>query len=174
MFMQDELRVEAVLGNVRGIGDFVRRVGRRLRLTEDELFDVDLAVEEASTNIVRHAYRPDHVGDILVRVEAVDDAVCVTLTDWGLPFDAETSVPLDVGAPVEARTEGGMGLHLVHKLMDDVTRNTGSGRRVDQTYWCFANMLSIDVCPRLHLAFRAPRLGRCKRMLDWPRMTHSR
>jgi anti-sigma regulatory factor (Ser/Thr protein kinase) len=35
-------------------------------------------------------------------------------------------VPLDVDAPVEARTEGGMGLHLVQKLMDDVVRKTAS------------------------------------------------
>ena len=126
MVPMDELRVEAVLGNVRRIGDFVRGVGRRLQLTEDALFDIDLAVEEASTNIVRHAYGPDHAGDILVRVEAVDDAVSITLTDWGLPFNAEDSVPLDVDAPVEARTEGGMGLHLVHKLMDDVVRKTAS------------------------------------------------
>ena len=126
MVPMDELRVEAVLENIRRIGDFVRGVGRRLQLTEDALFDIDLAVEEASTNIVRHAYGPDHAGDILVRVEAVDDAVCVTLTDWGLPFNAEDSVPLDVDAPVESRTEGGMGLHLVQKLMDDVVRKTAS------------------------------------------------
>ena len=122
----DELRVAAVPGNVRRIGDFVRGVGRRLRLTEDALFDIDLAVEEASTNIVRHAYGPDHAGDILVRVEAVDDTVRITFTDWGLPFNTEDSVPLDVDAPVEARIEGGMGLHLVYKLMDDVTRKTAS------------------------------------------------
>ena len=65
MIPLDELRVEAVFGNVRRIGDFVRGVGRRLRLTEDAVFDIDLAVEEASTNIVRHAYGPHHAGDIL-------------------------------------------------------------------------------------------------------------
>ena len=67
-----------------------------------------------------------HMEQVLVRVEAVDDTVRITLTDWGLPFNAEDSVPLDVDAPVEARTEGGMGLHLVHSLMDDVTRKTAS------------------------------------------------
>ena len=126
MVMQDALGVDAVLASVRSIGDFVRGVGHRLRLTEDALFDIDVAVEEASTNIVRHAYGPDHAGDILVRVEAVDDAVCITLTDWGLPFNAEDLMPLDVDAPVETRAKGGMGLHLVHKLMDDVVRKTAS------------------------------------------------
>jgi anti-sigma regulatory factor (Ser/Thr protein kinase) len=60
-----------------------------------------------------------------VRVEAADDVVRVTLTDWGLPFD-EDSAYLDVDVPVEARAEGGMGVLLVHKLMDDVTRKTAS------------------------------------------------
>ena len=122
----NELRVEAVLGNVRRIGDFVRGVGRRLRLTEDALFDIDLAVEEASINIVRHAYGPDRAGAILVSVEAVEDAVCVTLTDWGVPLNAGDLVPFDVDAPAEARIQGGMGLHLIHGLMDDVTRKVSS------------------------------------------------
>ena len=84
MVMQDELRVEATIENVRRISEFVRDVGRRLRLTEDTLFDIDLAVEEASANIVRHAYRPGQEGDILLRVETIDDFVRITFTDWGL------------------------------------------------------------------------------------------
>ncbi len=123
---QDELRVEATIENVRRISEFVRDMGQRLRLTDDTLFDIGLAVEEASTNIVRHAYRPDHAGDILVRVEAVDDAVCVTLTDWGLPFDPESVTPFDVRATAETRAKGGTGLQLIHSLMDDVVRKTGS------------------------------------------------
>jgi serine/threonine-protein kinase RsbW len=122
----DELRVEAVPGNVRKIRDLVRGVGHRLRLTEDALFDIDLAVEEASTNIVRHAYGPDRAGAILVRVEAVEGAVCVTLTDWGVPLNADDLVPFDMEASVEARIQGGMGLHLIDELMDDVVRKTSS------------------------------------------------
>ena len=126
MVLWGELRVKAVLENVRKIGDFVRGVGRSLRLTEDALFDIDLAVEEASTNIARHAYGPDHLGDILVRVEAVEDAVCISLTDWGSPLDPESVPPFDVNAPVGTRVKGGTGLQLIHSLMDDVTRKTAS------------------------------------------------
>ena len=126
MVVWGELRVEATLGNLRKLSDFVRDIGRRLELTEDALFDFDLAVEEVSANIVRHAYGPDHAGDILVRVETVDGAVCITLTDWGLPFDADNVRPFDVDALVETRAKGGMGLRIIHSLMDDVTRKTAS------------------------------------------------
>ena len=123
--MQDGLRVAATIENVRRISDFVHDAGKRLGLTDDALFDVDLAVEEASTNIVRHAYRPDQAGDMGVRVVATDDAISIELTDWGQPFEADAA-HLAVDVPVEVRAAGGMGVLLVHKLMDDVTRRTAS------------------------------------------------
>ncbi len=121
----DRLRLAATGTNVRRISEFVREVGQRLRLTEDVRFDIDLAVEEASTNIVRHAYGPDRAGEIEVRVEAAVDKVRITLTDWGLPFEADPSY-LAVDVPLEERAEGGMGLLLVDKLMDEVARETAS------------------------------------------------
>ena len=126
MVLQDELRVEATIENVRRISEFVREIGQRLRLTDDTLFDIELAVEEASVNIVRHAYRSGQVGDILVRVETTEDVVRITLTDWGLPFDAESVTPFDGHATVEMRAEGGTGLQLIHSLVDDVVRKTSS------------------------------------------------
>ncbi len=126
MVLWGELRVEATVENLHKVSEFVRDIGRQIRLTEDALFDVDLAVEEASANIVRHAYGTGHAGDILLRVETTDDVVRITLTDWGLPFDPEKVTPFDVRATVKTRTEGGTGLRLIHSLMDDVARETAS------------------------------------------------
>ncbi len=122
----DELCVKATLQNLRRVSEFVRDIGRRLRLTEEALFDFDLAVEEASANIVRHAYGSGRAGDLLLRVETTDDVVRITLTDWGLPFDPASVMPFDVRATLETRAEGGTGLQLIHSLMDDVVRTTAS------------------------------------------------
>ena len=124
MVVQDELRVEATIENVRRISEFVRDMGQRLRWTDDALFDIDLAVEEAAANIVRHAYRSGQARDILLRMDTTDDVVRITLTDWGFPFDADNVRPFDDDAPVETRAKGGMGLRIIESLMDDVSRNT--------------------------------------------------
>ena len=121
-----ELRVAATLENLRNVSEFVRDIGQQLRLTEEALFDIDFAVEEASANIVRHAYRPGQAGDFLLRVETSDDVVRITLVDWGLPFDPVSVTPFDVHATVETRAEGGGGLQLIHCLMDGVVRETAS------------------------------------------------
>jgi len=123
--MRDELRVAATIENLRTISDFVREAGRRLRLSEDVSFDLELAVEEAAANIVRHAYGPDRAGDIEVVIETSGDALRIMLTDWGLPFHADPSY-LDVDVPLEARAKGGMGVLLIHGSMDSVTRQTAS------------------------------------------------
>ena len=126
MVLWGELRVEATLENLRKVLEFVRDIGQQLQLTEDAMFDVELAVEEASANIIRHAYRPGQAGDLLLQVETTDDIVRITLIDWGLPFDPEKVTPFDLRATVKTRTEDGTGLRLIHSLMDDVVRETAS------------------------------------------------
>jgi sigma-B regulation protein RsbU (phosphoserine phosphatase) len=121
-----ELRVEATLENLRTISHFIHGVGPRLLLAERTLFHIDLAVEEAATNVVQHAYPPGQVGEILVRVETRDDVLHISLIDWGVPFHPDDARPFDVHAPVETRVEGGMGLHFIYSLMDDVVRRTSS------------------------------------------------
>jgi serine phosphatase RsbU (regulator of sigma subunit)/anti-sigma regulatory factor (Ser/Thr protein kinase) len=117
-----ELRVEAVRENLRTISYFVHGIARRLDLTEQTLFEIELAVEEAAMNVVSHAYPPDQVGDILVRFDALDDVVHITLSDWGVPLDPSAVKPFDIDAPVETRIRGGMGLHLIRSMMDQVVR----------------------------------------------------
>jgi sigma-B regulation protein RsbU (phosphoserine phosphatase) len=118
------LRVEATLENLRTVSYFIHGIGHRLQLSEMTLFDIDLAVEEAAVNIVDYAYPPGKAGEMLVRAEVEDDAVHIILTDWGIPLDPDDVTPYDIHAPVEVRIEGGMGLHLIHSVMDDVVRET--------------------------------------------------
>jgi serine/threonine-protein kinase RsbW len=115
------LRVAATIENIRLITGFVRDALRRLPLTDDVLFDIDLAVEEACANIVQHAYGPDRAGEMEVRVEAAEAAIRIMLTDWGQRFDADVA-HLAQDVPAEVRAKGGMGVLLVHEMMDGVTR----------------------------------------------------
>jgi len=106
MIFLGELRVEAALENLRTISYFIHSIGQRLQLTEETLFYIDLAVEEAAANIVHHAYPPGKAGEMLLRAETLDDVVHVTLTDWGMPLDPAAVKPFDIHAPVETRIAG--------------------------------------------------------------------
>ena len=126
MILLGELRVEATRENLRTISYFIHGIKHRLQLTEKSLFEIELAVEEASVNIVSHAYPQGQTGEILLRAELKDEELHITLTDWGIPLDPDDVKPFNIHAPVETRIKGGMGLHLIRSLMDDVTRTTAT------------------------------------------------
>lgn len=120
-----ELRVRARHENLRLISHFIHGIGHRLTLTDKALFELELAVEEAATNIIHHAYPdPNNKGDILLTATQQGDFVQIALTDWGLPLNPDDVKPFDINAPVETRIKGGMGLHFIHTLMDQVERET--------------------------------------------------
>lgn len=117
-----KLRVQANLENLSTISFFVQGLAHRLELSESVLFELELAVEEATTNIIHHAYHNDPAGEIEIRADLADHQLKLTLVDWGEPFDASKVKPFDIHEPIESRINGGMGLHLIYNLVDKVER----------------------------------------------------
>jgi serine/threonine-protein kinase RsbW len=106
--------------NLTVISDFVTSAAKQFGLDEDQAFAVQMAVDEASTNVIEHAYagRPD--GTIDITCELVSDRVVVRIHDHGLAFDPRAVLPPDSAAPLSENDERCLGLLLIHKLMDSV------------------------------------------------------
>ena len=101
-------------------------------------FPVHLAMEELFVNMVK--YNPDVRTDITVEVtvtfseEATNDAasskeVTVTLVDdGGVEFDVTAKRQVNIDAPLEERTPGGLGIHLIQNLADSLEYTYKDGR----------------------------------------------
>jgi anti-sigma regulatory factor (Ser/Thr protein kinase) len=98
---------------------FVTQTGRALGLEHREVIDLQLAVDEACTNVIEHAYQGCG-GEIEVTVEAVEDGIRAVVRDWGAAFDPEAVPVPDITLPLEQRPLGGLGLYLMRKVMDHV------------------------------------------------------
>jgi anti-sigma regulatory factor (Ser/Thr protein kinase) len=82
-------------------------------------FDLQMAVDEACCNVFEHAYGGS-AGEIDLRFETRGRDVVITLHDQGRAFNPEGIPPPDTSRPLEERPVGGLGLHLMRKLMDKV------------------------------------------------------
>lgn len=111
---------------------FIDHACARAGVPHEVLFDVRLAVEEVVTNVIDHGYAGMATGPMTVRFHHDPRQVIVTIEDLAPPFDSARIAPPDVTAPIEERAIGGLGWHLVHKVMDEVRHAQGNphGNRV--------------------------------------------
>ncbi|GAB4537387.1 MAG: hypothetical protein Kow0063_24100 [Anaerolineae bacterium] len=89
-------------------------------MDKDAIYAVEMAVDEACTNIIEHAYGGEGRGDIECTCEVNCDKLVVTLRDYGRSFNPSSVPEPDIQAALEDRQEGGLGVYLIRKLMDEV------------------------------------------------------
>jgi len=102
------------------IRDFVGKIARESGFGDKDVYNIQLATDEAASNIIEHAYenKPDGVLELSCGVQG--DMIKIILTDRGEPFDpSEIPVP-DLKADLSDRKIGGLGIFLMRKLMDEV------------------------------------------------------
>lgn len=95
-----------------------------------EVFEVQLAVEEACTNIIRHAYE-GRTGFIYITIITENDKLKILIEDNGPPFDPTEHTNMrrrgqdDIEGPV-----GGWGIGLIRAVMDEMTYRRSSDRNI--------------------------------------------
>ncbi len=114
------LMIEASSDALERINDAIESLGRQEDWPPDLLFTANLVIEELGLNIINHAYGGG-AGEFEVIIESQDDALTIEIIDSGPPFNMLRDAPLpDVAAPVEERPIGGLGIHLVKTMMDEL------------------------------------------------------
>ncbi len=119
----------ADLGELDRLGAFARDIGRDERLNGDQIFALELCLEEAVANIIMHGGPGEHAGKhIAVTIMRGAPSLMVCLEDDGGPFDPTAVPPPKVAASLEEARVGGMGVHLIRKLCTDMRYERVAGR----------------------------------------------
>ncbi|SPQ00470.1 Anti-sigma regulatory factor [Candidatus Sulfobium mesophilum] len=98
-------------------------------LAGEGLFAVELATEEAVVNVFKYAY-PHGEGKVRLRCVGEGDRFVIEVTDWGIPFDATAQPDPDVTGPLEKRSVGGLGIHLMRNMTDEISYKREDGQNI--------------------------------------------
>ena len=109
------------------IRSFVADVARQGGFSEKEIYSLQLAADEAASNIVEHAYDGIKNGEIRVGCDMRGDDIIITMHDDGKPFDPSKVKAPNIKADLSERQVGGLGIYLMRKLMDEVSYKSKRG-----------------------------------------------
>jgi serine/threonine-protein kinase RsbW len=102
------------------IREFVGDVARKNGFTDREVYNIQLATDEAASNIIEHAYEGITNGSLEISCGVRNKVMTIILVDHGESFDPSGVPAPDLKADLSDRKIGGLGLFLMRKLMDEV------------------------------------------------------
>ena len=125
-----ERRLRNDPGEARQLGAWVEAFARQAGLSADVQNALDLSLVEWVTNVIAYAYEDEREHTITLRFKAKVAEVCVEVEDDGKEFNPLLHPPADTTAPLETRPIGGLGIHMMRKLVDAVEYQRTNGRNI--------------------------------------------
>ena len=94
--------------------------GQKIGLSKKLIFEINLALDELFTNIICYGFKDEEEHIIKVTITPQNEELCLRIEDDGIPFNPIDFETPDVACSVENCKIGGLGIHIMRKLMDEI------------------------------------------------------
>ncbi len=123
-----QLKIPSNTENLEIIRNFVSEIARKVGFKNDDIHKIELAVDEACTNVIQHAYKEksNQLIDIAVKLDYKKFSVVITDRGEGFRFE-DIDVP-DMEEYLAELKVGGLGIYLMKTLMDEVDYKKTDGK----------------------------------------------
>ena len=122
------LRIPSQTDNLELIRDFISSLALKVGFNDDDANKIELAIDEACTNVIKHAYKKKtnkNLIDIVIKLDY--KKLIVIVADTGKGFDVKKISTPDMKEYLAEMRVGGLGLSLMKSLMDEVEFNVNPG-----------------------------------------------
>jgi serine/threonine-protein kinase RsbW len=120
------MQIASRTDNLEVIRMFVVDIARNLGLKDDAINEIELAVDEACTNVIKHAYKNDNSQYIDITVKTNSKKITIIISDHGTGFNPDQLESPELRIKKHAR--GGLGIALIRKVMDEVSFDIHPGQ----------------------------------------------
>jgi sigma-B regulation protein RsbU (phosphoserine phosphatase) len=134
-----EVTAENQLSEITRVNDAFNAFSEKRGLPQRVIGKVNVIFDELLTNIVYYAYRDQAEHDIKIRVELSASLLRLTIEDDGVPFNPFRVEAPDTSLSMEEREVGGLGIHLIRNMMDEVSYQ----RRIDRNLVTLVKKLDL-------------------------------
>lgn len=118
------------LSELDKLADAVERFGEANGFSPRTIYQIRLVLDELLTNVISYGYRDQRKHEIGVAMRLADGLLTIRLEDDATAFNPVEAGKPDLECPVEERRIGGLGIHLVKKIMDQVEYERKEGKNL--------------------------------------------
>ena len=116
------------------LASFVDAVSEEAGIDFSEAMSLNLALEEAVVNVMQYAYPAGTYGTVTIEALFNKEQLKFIISDAGIPFDPTAKEDVDVNLEVGEREIGGLGIHLIRQIMDEISYEYKDGKNVLTLY----------------------------------------
>ena len=120
IIIQRSLTLQNDIQEVPQLAEFVDELCEAIGIDMATSMQLNLAIEEAVVNVMNYAYPKNEQGEVRILAEANNKRIKFIISDDGKPFDPTAHGEVDTTLTADERDIGGLGIHLVRKIMDSI------------------------------------------------------
>ena len=113
-------KLKSTLSELDKLCEQLEKFGQSLGLSKKCIFEINLALDELFTNIISYGFGDDDEHLIEVTITPQNETLCLCIEDDGVPFNPVDAKEPDLECTVEDCKIGGLGIHLIRNLMDEI------------------------------------------------------
>jgi len=121
------LKIPSITENLQMIREFVLKIASKAGFNEETQEQIALAVDEACTNVIKHAHHHDARRLMDIQIQTDMNKMRITITDKGSGFDVTKLKDPDLEKYIKESKHGGLGIYLIKTLMDEVNYEFNPG-----------------------------------------------
>lgn len=126
----EELTLTNKIEEIGKLEPFIEQIGERLSLAPDLVFNLNLVLEEAVSNVINYAYPHQEGKEINIQASLMNDNLIFVITDSGVAFDPTLVPEADITLSAEERPIGGLGIFIIKQIMNEVNYQRIDGKNV--------------------------------------------
>ena len=128
--MEKKLIVQNEVAEISKLAIFIEELGEEFGLSPELVFNLNLVLEEAVSNVILYAYPKEEHQTISLIARKKDNQLIFVLTDSGKEFDPTQAPDADITLSAEDRPIGGLGIFLIRQIMNTVEYQRIEGKNV--------------------------------------------